>query len=40
MAIRAPNDYEVGEISIREAADERVELLEKHLVDLRELRAR
>ena len=34
------NDYEAGEISIRDAADKRVELMEKHLAHLRELRAR
>jgi len=34
------NDYEAGGISIREAADRRVELLEKHLDHLRELRVR
>jgi hypothetical protein len=33
-------DYEAGEISVTEAADERVELLERHLRLLRELRRR
>ncbi|HUA39934.1 MAG TPA: hypothetical protein VMA32_00070 [Streptosporangiaceae bacterium] len=33
-------DYEAGDISVREAADARVELLERHLDHLRELKRR
>jgi hypothetical protein len=33
-------DYEAGNISVRDAADARVELLERHLDLLRELRRR